>query len=100
MPAIGLLLILLFALAGPAVAQAPNAVAPEGPVIPDAKTLAANYELSSALGDRKCPMTLDTKPAGPGFTLVYDRTICLPLFGFLKETVAWLPGIAGSLVIQ
>ena len=98
MPAIGLLLILLFALAGPAVAQAPNSAPPaEGPVIPDAKTLAANYELSSALGDRKCPMTLDTKPAGPGFTLVYDRTICLPLFGFLKETVAWLPGIAGSI---
>jgi hypothetical protein len=69
----------------------------EKPLIPDAKTLAANYELSSALGDRKCAVMLDARPVGPGFTLVYDKTVCLPLFGFLSETVAWLPGIAGSI---
>jgi hypothetical protein len=40
---------------------------------------------------------LDARPVGPGFTLVYDKTVCLPLFGFLSETVAWLPGIAGSI---
>jgi hypothetical protein len=95
---IGIVLILLFALGGPAAAQAPNpAPPPEAPAIPDAKTLAANYELSSAMGDRKCPVTLDTKLAGPGFTLVYDKTACQPLFGFLNETVAWVPGIAGSI---
>ena len=94
---IGILLILLFALGAPAAAQAPNSAPTEAPVIPDAKTLAANYELSSALGDRKCPVTLDAKPAGPGFTLVYDKTLCRPLFGFLGETVAWLPGIAGAI---
>jgi hypothetical protein len=95
---IGIALILLFALGGPVAAQAPNPTPPpETPPIPDAKTLAANYELSSAIGDRKCPMTLDVKPAGPGFTLVYDKTLCQPLFGFLNETIAWVPGIAGSI---
>jgi hypothetical protein len=94
----GIVLILLLALASPAAAQAPNpAPPPEIPAIPDAKTLAANYELSSAIGDRKCPVTLDAKPAGPGFTLVYDKAACQPLFGFLNETVAWVPGIAGSI---
>jgi len=94
---VGLWLVLLFALGSPAAAQAPNPIPPEPPLIPDAKTLAANYELSSASGDRKCPMTLDVKPAGPGFTLIYDKVVCLPLFGFLKETVAWMPGVAGSI---
>jgi hypothetical protein len=95
---IGIALILLLALGGPAAAQAPNpAPPPDAPAIPDAKTLATNYELASALGDRKCPVALDAKPAGPGFTLVYDKTVCQPLFGFLNETVAWVPGIAGSI---
>jgi hypothetical protein len=95
---IGLLLILLLALGAPAAAQAPDpAPPPERPVIPDAKTLAANYELSSAIGDRKCPVVLEAKPVGPGFTLVYDKPLCQPLFGFLNETVAWVPGIAGSI---
>jgi len=98
MRSIGVLLILLFALVGPAAAQTANPAPPvDAPVVPDAKTLAANYELSSATGDRKCPVTLDLKPTGPGFTLVYDKTVCLPLFGFLRETVAWVPGIAGSI---
>jgi hypothetical protein len=94
---IGIVLILLLALGGPAAAQAPNpAPPPDAPAIPDAKTLATNYELASALGDRKCAVTLDVRPAGPGFTLVYDKAACQPLFGFLNETVAWVPGIAGS----
>lgn len=94
---IGIALILLLALGGPAAAQAPNpAPPPDAPAIPDAKTLATNYELASALGDRKCAVTLDVRPAGPGFTLVYDKAACQPLFGFLNETVAWVPGIAGS----
>jgi hypothetical protein len=94
---IGIALILLLVLGGPAAAQAPNpAPPPDAPAIPDAKTLATNYELASALGDRKCAVTLDMRPAGPGFTLVYDKAACQPLFGFLNETVAWVPGIAGS----
>jgi len=63
----------------------------------DLRALSANYELSNADGDRKCPMTLDQKPVGPGFTLVYDRPACMKLFGFLEEVVAWRPGPAGSI---
>ena len=60
---IGIVLILLLALGGPAAAQAPNpAPTPDAPAIPDAKTLATNYELASALGDRKCAVTLDVRP--------------------------------------
>jgi hypothetical protein len=95
-------LILAFAFVGTAAAQAPdpNASEPrlaEPPAIPDAKQLAANYQLSSALGDRKCDVVLDTKTAGPGNSLTYDRAECSALFGFLKDTVAWLPGIGGSI---
>lgn len=96
------LLILAFALVGPAAAQAPDPGASEPrlaepPAIPDAKQLAANYQLSSALGDRKCDIVLEAKAAGPGHALVYDRAECGALFGFLKDTVAWLPGIGGSI---
>jgi Protease inhibitor Inh len=84
-----LLLILALAFGGRALAQAP-----EGG---DVKALVANYELSSASGDRKCAVNLDAKPIGPGFALVYDKPACLPQFGFLKDTVAWLPGAGGSI---
>jgi len=95
-------LVLVLALVLPANAQAPNPVAPPPdvavrPVIPDAKTLASSYELASGSGNRKCAMTLEAKPAGPGFALVYNRAECTQLFGFLNETLAWLPGIAGSI---
>jgi Protease inhibitor Inh len=93
----GIGLILLLALAAPTAAQTPNPATPEAPLVPEAKTLAANYELSSASGDRKCAVTLDARPVGPGFALVYDKAVCLPLFEFLKETMAWAPGIAGSI---
>ena len=67
------------------------------PAIPDAKTLATNYELSSALGDRKCAVTLDASPPVPASRSSTTRRHAMPLFGFLNETVAWLPGIAGSI---
>lgn len=88
------LVLSMFALTAPGLAQAPEAYRP---VVPDAKTLAADYELTNAPGDKKCAMTLDLKPVGPGFTLVYDHAKCRPLFGFLMGAVAWLPGIAGSI---
>ncbi len=92
----------IFAFVLPAEAQAPNPTLPSPeavarPAIPDAKTLASNYELASGSGDRKCAVTLDTKSVGSGFALIYNRTECVPLFGFLSETVAWLPGVAGSI---
>jgi hypothetical protein len=92
----GLLVLSLLA-ASPASAQAPDAALVPRPEVPDAKQLAASYQLQSALGDRKCAVTLDPKPAGPGFTLVYDKAECGAQFRFLTDTVAWLPGIGGSI---
>lgn len=61
---------------------------------PDAAALASNYELSDASGERKCAVTLETKPAGPGFTLTLDRAACTPLFGYLAQVSAWRPAPA------
>ncbi len=61
------------------------------------RALAANYELANADGDRKCPMTLDAKAAGPVLALVFDRTACVALFAFLGDVAGWLPGPAGSI---
>jgi hypothetical protein len=86
-----LLFLLLLAFGGRATAQSPDTVAG------DVKALVSNYELSSASGDRKCAVNLDPKPVGAGFALVYDKPACLPLFGFLKDTAAWLPGAGGAI---
>lgn len=96
---------ILLLLAAPAAAQTPDsqdevsnpAVPPTRRPAPEQKTLAADYVLSSASGDRKCPVTLEERPVGAGFALVYDKTVCAPLFPFLNETTAWLPGVAGSI---
>jgi len=61
------------------------------------RALAANYELTNADGDRKCPMTLDVKPAGPVLTLVFDRPACVVLFAFMSDVAGWLPGPGGSI---
>ncbi len=91
------LLALAFALAVPGNAQAPDSDIAARPAVPDVKQLAANYQLQSALGDRKCDIALEARAAGSGFALVYDRAQCTPLFRFLGDTVAWLPGIGGSI---
>lgn len=61
------------------------------------RALAANYALANADGDRKCPITLDAKPAGPVLTLVFDRPACVALFAFLGDVAGWLPGPGGSI---
>jgi hypothetical protein len=76
-------------------AQAPSPPPKVDPA--DLRALAANYELTNAAGDRKCPMTLDQKPAGVGFTLIYDKPVCTGLFAFLGQVTAWLPGVAGAI---
>jgi hypothetical protein len=91
------LLFLAFALAAPGMAQIPEPEPQSHPSIPDAKQLAANYQLQSALGDRKCDIALEAKASGAGYALVYDRAVCVPLFAFLSDTAAWLPGVAGSI---
>ena len=77
-------LTILLAQAAAAQTPAPGAVDPA-----ELRALAANYELANADGDRKCKITLDQKPAGGAFTLVYDRPACIKLFGFLAEVAAW-----------
>jgi hypothetical protein len=80
------------ALATPAAAQQAPKPDPEA-----VRGLAANYELTNADGDRKCPMTLDAKPAGPALTLIFNRAECVPLFAFLSDVAGWLPGPGGSI---
>jgi hypothetical protein len=69
------------------------------PDLADVRALAAQYELTNADATRKCPVTLDQRPAGRGFALVFDRNTCIPLFGFLGEVSAWTPGIAGAVLL-
>ncbi|HEY8267336.1 MAG TPA: protease inhibitor Inh/omp19 family protein [Xanthobacteraceae bacterium] len=83
---------ILLAQAAAAQSPAPRAVDPA-----ELRALAANYELANADGNRKCKITLDQKPAGGAFTLLYDRPECIKLFGFLGEVTAWAPGPAGSI---
>ncbi|MDO8534074.1 MAG: protease inhibitor Inh/omp19 family protein [Xanthobacteraceae bacterium] len=90
------ILLALSAIASQAAGQTP---APAGKPDPaEVRALAANYELANADGNRKCPMTLETRHAGPGFALAYNRSQCSQLFGFLGEVAAWLPGIAGAIL--
>jgi hypothetical protein len=97
MRAHSLVFLIGLALATPAIAQT---MAPEGKPDPaDIRSLAANYELTNADATLKCVITLDTKPAGRGLYLGYDRTICNPRFGFLGEVTAWLPGVAGAILM-
>jgi hypothetical protein len=82
-------------LATPAAAQAPSTKVDPAEV----RALVAQYELASADNSRKCRMTLDARPAGPGLLLVFDRNQCAALFAFLGEVAAWTPGVAGAIVL-
>jgi hypothetical protein len=62
-----------------------------------ARALASNYQLADAVGERKCPVTLETRTAAPGFALTYDRAVCGLVFPFLAEVVAWQPAPAGGI---
>ena len=62
-----------------------------------ARTLASNYQLADAIGERRCPMVLEAKTSAPGFALIFDKTACIPLFGYLAEVAAWQPAPAGGI---
>jgi Protease inhibitor Inh len=62
-----------------------------------AKTLASNYQLADALGERKCAVTLETRTASPGFALTFDRPVCGLVFAFLADVTAWQPAPAGGI---
>lgn len=92
------MLALMLALAAPANAQAPS-LAPATKLDPlEVRALASNYELTSADGSLKCPMTLEARTTGPGLLLTFDRKQCTPLFGFLSEVAVWRPGVAGAIL--
>jgi len=62
-----------------------------------ARALASNYQLADALGDRKCPITLEAKPAPGGFALSFDRAVCALIFPYLADVAAWQPAPAGGI---
>jgi hypothetical protein len=97
MRATSLVFLIGLALAVPATAQI---MAPEGPPDPvEVRNLASNYELTNADATLRCPVALDVKPAGRGLQLSFDRDVCDSRFGFLGEVRAWVPGIAGAILM-
>jgi hypothetical protein len=62
-----------------------------------ARTLASNYQLADAVGERKCAITLEARSSGPGFALVFDRPACGVIFSHLTDVVAWQPAPAGGI---
>jgi hypothetical protein len=75
-------------------------MAPAGRPDPvEVRNLSVAYELTNADSTLRCPITLEPKPVGRGLALVFDRAVCTPRFGFLGEVSAWLPGIAGAILL-
>ncbi|HRF10039.1 MAG TPA: AprI/Inh family metalloprotease inhibitor [Xanthobacteraceae bacterium] len=62
-----------------------------------ARALASNYQLTDALGERKCPIALEARVAAPGFALTFDRPACRAAFAHLTDVVAWQPAPAGGI---
>jgi hypothetical protein len=91
---------LLVAMLCVCLASAASAQTPSSKVDPaEVRALVAQYELASADNTRKCKISLDAKPAGPGFLLIFDRAPCGAQFGFLGEVAAWTPGVAGAILL-
>lgn len=57
---------------------------------------AGDLVLTSADGERKCPLTLKAEPSGAGFLLEFDRTTCAEAIAFIAEVSAWLPDVSGA----
>lgn len=92
-----LLLALAFAvLAGPALAQKGPAVRIDPAVREAAGQVAGPFRLSSADGERQCPVVLKADPAGPGLALSIDKGACTGI-AFAADVAAWLPDPSGSL---
>ncbi len=62
-----------------------------------ARALASNYQLTDALGERRCPITLEARTATPGFAMNFDRSACRTTFAHLADVVAWMPAPAGGI---
>lgn len=59
-----------------------------------AKTLVSNYQLADAVGERRCPITLEMRTAPGGFALTFDREVCGVVFPHLADVAAWRPAPA------
>jgi hypothetical protein len=83
-----------------AASAAAQGTAPPGKPDPvEVRNLSVSYELTNADSTLRCPIALEQKPAGRGLFLNYDREFCRSRFGFLGEVSAWLPGIAGAILL-
>lgn len=92
-------LLLVFALAlpaAPALAQKAPATRLDPAVREAAGEVAGPFRLSSADGERHCPLVLKADPAGPGLALGIDKAACTGI-AFAADLAAWLPDPSGSL---
>jgi hypothetical protein len=97
MRAIGFLLALSLLFPVAAFAQDRAPAGKPDPV--EVRNLSAGYELTNADGTLRCPVALEPRPAGRGLALNYERAVCNQRFGFLGEISAWLPGVAGAILL-
>ncbi|MCK0198947.1 protease inhibitor Inh/omp19 family protein [Ancylobacter sp. 6x-1] len=79
-----------------------DAAAAPGPAQPPpAQTLAGNYRLTNADGDRVCPLTLlGTKLPNGRFGVDLDRKACGGAILFAADIAAWRPGVGDSILIE
>lgn len=62
----------------------------------DAERRAGTFVLTSADGERSCPLVLRAAVSGPGFALAFAADGC-PLIAFAAQVVAWVPDASGSI---
>ncbi|MEP9349270.1 AprI/Inh family metalloprotease inhibitor [Xanthobacter sp. KR7-225] len=80
------------------VAQKQQPAARLDPALRDAaEQKAGAYVLSSADGDRKCPITLKAEAAGAGLAVQFDKAACAATIGFSVQISGWLPDASGAL---
>lgn len=90
----------------PAAKPAPTKPAPTKPAAPaktvdpalraEAERRAGTFVLTSADGERTCPLVLKPTASGPGFALGFATDGC-PLIAFAAQVVAWAPDPAGGI---
>ena len=74
--------------------------------LPAASTLAADYRLTNADGDRVCALTLADKPHGrgrtepPRYEVVLDRQACAATILFSVDIASWTPGPGNAIRLQ
>ncbi|UOK69181.1 protease inhibitor Inh/omp19 family protein [Ancylobacter polymorphus] len=73
--------------------------------IPEPATLAAEYRLTNADGDRVCLLTLSEKPQGRArsparFEVALDRQACAGAILFSVDIASWSPGPGNAIRLQ